>query len=174
MSRWRGDKRQNKRRLSLWESVGDAYLISVESCVRTIICDLPKRPKDAPLPRLLGWTANGGAVALIPGDFIERSLNRKGGFSETEQYLKVQSTLLAEDAPSVIQVLWDPASVIPVDRIEHLRQRLDVPLKHVSGDELKNHFQTLREYAEGDTGCQENWFLESWRWIANMEESTAK
>ena len=160
-----------ERRLSLWETIGDAYLLALESCERTIICDLPKASRDLPLPRIVGWTSSEMAIALIPGHFLERLLNKKGGFSETENYLKTQSMMLGEDASGVVQIVWDPSSLVPEDRVVHLRQRLSNPLKHVTESQLKEDMKQLRTFAQSDEGCLENWFMESWRWIARMEQS---
>lgn len=165
MSRWRGDKRENKRRLSLWETIGDAYLIAVENVERTRVCELPKGPKDLPLPRLVGWTESGTAVAWIPASFIERLLKKKRGFSEAEQYLQLQGKMFLEDATGLIYVVWDPSGLVPSERMGQLRDRLSAPLKHITEDQMAEVYQVLKTYASDSGVTQENWFLDAWRWI---------
>ena len=165
MSRWRGDKRENKRRLSLREAIGDAYLIVVEQVERTRVCDLPKGPRDLPLPRLVGWTESGTAVSWIPASFIERLLKKKRGFSEAEQYLQMQGKMFLEDATALLYVIWDPDNLISSERVGQLRDRLPAPLKHITSEDMKEIRTQLKSYAKEQGTTQENWFLESWRWI---------
>jgi hypothetical protein len=170
VSRWRGDKRANKRRLSLRDIIADSYLIAVEKTVRTVICELPKGPKDLPLPRLIGWTQDEKVLALVPGAFLFRLMQKKGGFSETEQYLESLYKGLKGDAKSVRVLIWDLEDDFPADRLQSMSKRVSASLSRVTRDDLSRVLPQIKGFALLSKDLQENWFLDSWRWIQGGEQ----
>lgn len=170
MSRWRGDKRANKRRLSLRDIIADSYLIAVEKTVRTVICELPKGPKDLPLPRLIGWTQDENVLALVPGAFLFRLMQKKGGFSETEQYLENLYKGLQTDAKSVRVLIWDLENDFPEDRLESLRKRVSASLSRITRDDLGRMLPEIKGFSQSSKDLQENWFMDSWKWIQGGEQ----
>ncbi len=174
MSRWRGDKRVNKRRLSLSEALADAYLINVLGADSTLICELPKGPKDLPLPRLLGRQGEEKVFAVIPGIFVKTLLQKKRGFSEASQYLEGLSMGLLESASSLHILIWDGENVLSADRVELLRKRIDSPITWVNSDKIQEVYRDLEASIESGMNCHDNWFLESWRWIKARGKETSE
>ena len=166
MGRWRGDKRENKRRLSQDEIAADAYLVVHWACIRTVIGTLPTSGRDLPVPRLTGYTSEGRIVALVPGRFISRMLQKKRGFSETETYFTMQRKLFEEEEAALTQVIWDPGDDVPPDRIESLNERLGGDLRLVRETDMRAIAKAFQEFSTGDRECLDNWLLESLRWAS--------
>ena len=164
MSRWRGDKRENKRRLSQDEIAADAYLIAQWECDRTVIAELPGGGRDLPLPRLTGYVGEETVVALVPGRFVSRLLQKKRGFSETEAYFNTQRKLFQGEGAKVVQVIWDPGNDVPADRMEPLISRADGELCPIREADMPRIAALFQKFSAGEQPCLDNWLLESLRW----------
>jgi hypothetical protein len=166
MAQKRTDRRFDKSKLPLADALVDAWLVLVQGCERTVFA-VPERVAYAmPLPRVLGYGAapDGAVVAVVPGEHLRWLLSRKTGFSVAERYLADLRTMLARGR-RVRLLVWDIDEELPHGLIDKLEVRVGEAIERVGPEHVADIVDAIGPHVGPDLDPQENWLLESWRFL---------